>query len=284
MCYTLFSPESKDWKTKESERETLTYSFHTVLQEIRIWGEKYLGEDNLYRVVGDKLLSLISEGEFLSEFTSISCEQDNETLSDIQEKLEAANLKPEQQFTDKGYVTGDNLADSQEKGIQLMGEASQLDNKGLFTADDFTVDYENKSATCPAGCISISWKKRKSGKHKDDIQIRFGNQCNQCPLKEQCATSKRGRRLRLNLHYPILRKRRAESKTHSFRELMKRRPPVEGTISEMVRAYGLRRSRYRGIMKTHFHSLMVGTAVNLKRLVKAISLSKNDQKQQLAAA
>ena len=225
------------------------------------------------------------EVNFITDITTTnSCEQDNETLSGIQEKLETANLKPEQQFTDKGYVTGDNLSESGKKNIQLMGEASQLYNKGLFTADDFTVDYENKSATCPAGCTSISWKKRESGKHKDDIQIRFGNQCNQCPLKEKCTRSKRGRRLRLNLHYPMLRERREESKTHSFRELMKRRPPVEGTISEMVRAHGLRRSRYRGMMKTHFHGLMIGTAVNLKRLVKAISLSKSNQKQQLVVA
>jgi len=164
-----------------------------------------------------------------------------------------------------------------------MGEASQLNNKGLFTADDFIVDYQTMTATCPSGCTSISWKKRESSKHNGDVQIRFGDQCNHCSLKEKCTTSKRGRRLRLNLHYPMLRKRREESKTDAFKKLMKRRPPVEGTISEMVRAHGLRTSRYRGMVKTHFHGLMIGTAVNLKRLVKAISLSKNNQKQQLAA-
>ncbi len=46
----------------------------------------------------------------------------------------------------------------------------------------------------------------------------------------------------------------------------------------------IRTSRYRGMMKTHFHGLMIGTAVNLKRLVKAISLSKSNQKQQLLVA
>jgi len=228
------------------------------------------------------------EVNFITNITTTnSCEQDNETLSGIQEELEADGLKPEQQFTDKGYVTGANLSESDEKNIQLMGEASQLNNKGLFTADDFIVDYETMTATCPAGCASISWKERESGEsgesgeHKGDIQIRFGNQCNHCSLKEKCTNSKRGRRLRLNLHYPMLRKRREESKTAAFKELMKRRPPVEGTISEMVRAHGLRRSRYRGMIKTHFHGLMIGTAVNLKRLVKAISLSKNNQNQQL---
>jgi transposase len=225
------------------------------------------------------------ELNFITDITTTnSCEQDNETLSDIQEKLEASNLKPEQQFTDKGYVTGSNLANSQEKDIQLMGKASQLDNKGLFTADDFTVDYQARTAICPAGFTSISWKKQESGKHKGDIQIRFGNQCNHCSVKEKCTNNKRGRRLRLNIHYPMLRKRRAESKTQAFKKLMKRRPPVEGTISEMVRCHGLRTSRYRGIVKTHFHDLMIGTAVNLKRLIKAISLSKSDQKQQLFVA
>ncbi len=223
------------------------------------------------------------EVNFITDITTTnSCEQDNETLCGIQEKLEAGNLKPEQQFTDKGYVTGTNLFESHKKNIQLMGEASQLNNKGLFTADDFIVDYQNKTAICPWGCTSISWKKRESGKHNGDVQIRFGHQCNHCSLKEKCTNSKRGRRLRLNLHYPMLKKRRQESKTDAFTKLMKRRPPVEGTISEMVRAHGLRTSRYRGMMKTHFHGLMIGTAVNLKRLVKAISLSKNNQNQQLA--
>ncbi len=225
------------------------------------------------------------EVNFITNITTTnSCEQDNETLSGIQEELEAGNLKPEQQFTDKGYVTGANLSESDKKNIQLMGEASQLSNKGLFTADDFTIDYQSKTATCPAQCTSISWKKRESGEHKGDIQIRFGNQCNYCSLKEKCTKSKRGRRLRLNLHYPMLRKRREESRTDAFKELMKRRSPVEGTISEMVRAHGLRTSRYRGMLKTRFHDLMIGTAVNLKRLVKAISLSKSNQKRQLAIA
>ena len=223
------------------------------------------------------------EVNFITDITTAnSCEQDNETLPEIQEKLEASDRKPEQQFGDKGYVTGANLSESDERNIQLMGEASQLYNKGLFTADDFIVDYQTTTATCPAGCTSISWKVRKSGEHKGDVQIRFGHQCNHCSLKEKCTTAgKRGRRLRLSPHYPALKKRREESKTDAFKELMKRRPPVEGSISEMVRAHGLRTSRYRGMVKTHFHSLMIGTAVNLKRLIKAISLSKNNQNQQL---
>jgi transposase len=224
------------------------------------------------------------EVNFITDITTTNaCERDNETLPQIQENLEEQDLKPEQQFTDKAYITGDNLAASQDNDIHLMGEANQLDNHGLFTADEFSIDHESKTATCPAGGTSCSWHEIETGKHKGDVQISFGQQCQDCPLKEKCTKNKRGRNLRLHRNYALLKERREESKTESFKEAMKRRPPVEGTISEMVRAHGLRRSRYRGILKTHLQSLMIGASVNLKRLVKAMNMSKNSQKQDLVA-
>jgi len=218
--------------------------------------------------------------------TTNACERDNETLPQIQENIEKRHVNPEQQYADKAYVTGNNLASSQKHGIKLMGEASELDNNGLFTADEFSMDYETKTATCPAGCTSCSWRKLETGKHKGHIKISFGQQCQQCQHcshKERCTKNKHGRVLRLHRHYQLLKERREQSKTDSFKEAMKRRPPVEGTISEMVRAHGLRRSRYRGILKTHTQNLMTGAAVNLKRLIKAMSLSKSSEKHQSAA-
>lgn len=224
------------------------------------------------------------EVNFITDVTTTNaCERDNETLPQIQGNLEERGLKPEQQFVDKGYTTGDNLADSQQAGIQLMGEASELDNNGLYTADEFSIDYDSKTATCPAGNTSCSWRQFENGERKGGIRISFGQQCQACPLKAKCTENKRGRILTLHRHHQLLKERREESKTESFKEAMKRRPPVEGTISEMVRAHGLRRSRYRGILKTHLQSLMIGAAVNLKRLVKAMSMSKNSQKQDIVA-
>ena len=207
--------------------------------------------------------------------TSNACDRDNETLPQIQNNIEERDLKPEQQYVDKSYVTGDNLADSQEKGIQLMGEATELSNKGLFTADDFAIDYESRTAICPSGNVSCWWHELETGKYKGDVQIRFGHQCQCCSLIERCTRNQHGRNLRIQRHHNLLKDRRKESQTDSFKEAMKRRPPVEGTISEMARSHGLRRSRYRGILKTQLQSLMIGTAVNLKRLVKVISLSKS---------
>ncbi|HEU5374714.1 MAG TPA: transposase [Ktedonobacteraceae bacterium] len=45
------------------------------------------------------------------------------------------------------------------------------------------------------------------------------------------------------------------------------RAGVEATISQGVRAFDLRRSRYVGMPKTHLQHLAIATAINLVRLV-----------------
>ena len=45
-----------------------------------------------------------------------------------------------------------------------------------------------------------------------------------------------------------------------------RRAGIEGTISQGVRAFGLRRGRYRGLAKTHLQHVATAAAINLERL------------------
>jgi hypothetical protein len=47
------------------------------------------------------------------------------------------------------------------------------------------------------------------------------------------------------------------------------RAGIGGTISEIVRSHGARRSRYRGNGKNHMEVVMVAAAANLKRLATA---------------
>jgi Transposase DDE domain len=50
---------------------------------------------------------------------------------------------------------------------------------------------------------------------------------------------------------------------------MHQRNAIEGTISELVRAHGLRRSRYRGFAKVELQNLLIATACNIKRWLQA---------------
>jgi Transposase DDE domain len=48
------------------------------------------------------------------------------------------------------------------------------------------------------------------------------------------------------------------------------RSAIEGTISELARGHGLRRSRYRGFAKVELQNLFITTAGNVKRWLQAI--------------
>ena len=41
---------------------------------------------------------------------------------------------------------------------------------------------------------------------------------------------------------------------------------VEGTLSQGVRAFGLRRTRYRRLAKTHLQEIVTAIAINLDRI------------------
>jgi IS5 family transposase len=49
---------------------------------------------------------------------------------------------------------------------------------------------------------------------------------------------------------------------------MKHRNAIEGTQSELVRAHGLRRARYRGLAKVRLQNYLAGAACNIKRWVR----------------
>jgi IS5 family transposase len=59
---------------------------------------------------------------------------------------------------------------------------------------------------------------------------------------------------------------RARDKSKKGKHLYAQRQGVEGTISQAVRAFGLRQARYRGLAKTGLQHLATAAALNLDRL------------------
>lgn len=59
---------------------------------------------------------------------------------------------------------------------------------------------------------------------------------------------------------------RQRQETAAFAADYTRRQGIEGTLSQGVRAFGLRRARYRGRAKTHLQHIGTAVAVNLRRL------------------
>src|SRR5437764_5574378 len=123
-----------------------------------------------------------------------------------------------------------------------------------FAASSLYIDSQAHEATCPAGQDSSSWTPAIDNYSNEVIKIKFSmKDCKPCPLKEHCTKApRRTISLRVKERHQALQEVRTRQKDTPFWETYRSRSGREGTISQGVRAFGMRRSRYRGMRKTHF--------------------------------
>jgi hypothetical protein len=197
---------------------------------------------------------------------------DSAALPTIRTQARGRGLLPSEQYVDAGYVTGRQLAESAAEGIALLGPALPDTSLNGFKIADFVLDWEQRRATCPAGQTSVKWRHKTERDGSSAVQIQFAAAtCAACPLREQCTTGTSGRSLHINEHYGLVAARRAEAQTQTFRHKLWARSAIEATLSELVRAHGLRRHRYRGDAKRHAENLSKAAACNLKRLLRVLA-------------
>jgi IS5 family transposase len=134
---------------------------------------------------------------------------------------------------------------------------------GGFTIDDFTVDDQAGTATCPAGHTVALGRP-----HADGTRLaQFKALCRGCPLRERCTTSKTGRTLNVHPQHALLAAARRAATDPAWRAEYRRwRPPVERAIAWLA-AHGNRRVPYRGITKNNTWLHNRAAALNLRRLV-----------------
>lgn len=227
------------------------------------------------RWVGDKLQVTETDDEerphLITDIAiTSSVETDYEALDGIQGRLEERGLLPGQQYADSGYVTETNLVHSTGRKIDLVGPvqkdtSAQARMAGGITLDQFVVDREAGTATCPAG----QQVRLRTGRGERLI-FRFPKAvCAACPLRPRCCTGEGGRHISLGRHYHILQAARARQKTEAFKtDYHQHRSGVEGCLSALVRGHGLRVARYNERSKRHLHALFTAVAVNLRRAAR----------------
>jgi len=99
--------------------------------------------------------------------------------------------------------------------------------EGGYSLDDFEVDEDNKTVTCPEG---VTVKINPHGR------ARFGKNCATCPSKRRCTKSKAGRTIVLHENSTILVAARLLASTEQFQDTYRqKRPMIERTIAWLVR-------------------------------------------------
>jgi hypothetical protein len=161
---------------------------------------------------------------------------------------------------DSAYATGDSLAAITGAGHEPLVKPwpTKPTVPGGFGPDDFSVDEEAGTVTCPAGLTRALSRTRVAT---------FGAACRDCPLQAQCTTAKDGRNLKLHEHDALQREHRQRAKDPAWQaDYRQHRPMVERSIAWLV-AGGNRKVRYRGTTKNNAWLHTRTAALNLRRLL-----------------
>lgn len=155
--------------------------------------------------------------------------------------------------------------------------------EGRLAKQEFAIDFEAQTATCPNGVTTSLRDEGWSAEHarpawrfhwrKEDCQL--------CPLRQQCLGSGRGhKKLLLHAYEPELRKAREDWSDPKVREEYKRRSQHERLINSLTR-HGARQARGWGLSSANLQAHSVAMANNLKLL--AVALARKEETTTLAA-
>jgi hypothetical protein len=166
-------------------------------------------------------------------------------------------------YGDSAYGAGALLATLEHAGADIMCKVQPpAAPAGRFAKDEFAIDLEAGTVTCPAG-QTTALRTLKNG------QIAyFGTACADCRLAERCTASPTGRTIRVTVHEAQLQRARARQTDPAWKAGYRAtRPKVERKIGHLMRRkHGGRRARVRGQTKVDADFALLAAAVNLARL------------------
>jgi transposase len=208
--------------------------------------------------------------------TTLATQADMEALDTVHAALAQKDLLPEEHLLDAGYVDAEALVSAQrDLGVKICSPVRttvswQTKAAEGFDLSQFSIDWERQQVTCPAGQTSGQWCARHSAGRKAAIQVRFSPiVCGACAHQVQCTRAKSGARTITFLpqaEHTALQQVRRNQDTPEFRKKYAQRSGIEGTISQGIRGFDMRCTRYIGLAKTHLQMLAIATSINLHRL------------------
>jgi IS5 family transposase len=200
---------------------------------------------------------------------------DTKALDGIHQGLAARALLPAEHYLDSGYPSAELITGSLARhGVALITpvllDTSRQARAGQgFAASAFTIDWDERRATCPQGRTSASWSPCTQRGTPMTVVKFATDDCRSCPVRQQCTTSQRsGRQLTLHprLLAQALQQARDQQNTPDWKTAYALRAGVEGTIRQAAAVTGIDRTRYRGLAKTHLEHVYSAVALNLIRL------------------
>ncbi len=233
----------------------------TLMQDKR--GGSHLGYHTHYVVDGGKariiLAALVTPSEVM----------ENQPVLDLLWRTRFRwKLHPRQFTGDTTYGTAEIIKALEEQRIRPYVPLPDFDQRTEFFGQrDFRYDAERDVYICPNGeelHYSASSSTEDYRRYWAKAKV-----CNACPLKAQCTTSSRGRRLSRHVDEDYLERVRTYHTTEPYKKAMRKRSVwVEPLFAEGKQWHGMRRYCLRRLWRVNCEALIRAAGQNLKRLLK----------------
>ena len=171
---------------------------------------------------------------------------------------------------DAAYGDGDTRQAFADAGRTLIARVPGRPNRTHFPKENFRIDLEAGTCTCPAGNVTrmirpSGTRTGPTGRTHRLKGFRFdGAVCGVCPLRPRCVAAKpgTGRTVQLHPQEALLQQARALQQSEAFAGSRELREVVEHRLARLVHL-GIRQARYFGRAKTRFQLYLAATVANL---------------------
>jgi hypothetical protein len=181
----------------------------------------------------------------------------------ISEDLKLQEVQVKELHIDRAYLSS-HLVRERNDDLEVYCKAWPVRDSKRFSKQAFILDWERQTIRCPAA-QEMPFVPGGVVHFPKDI-------CTQCPFKEQCTTSVKGRSISIHPDEALLIELRERQQTMQGRAQLRERVAVEHTLAHVGQWQG-RRARYRGLRKNLFDLRRCAVVHNLHVLARSQQLS-----------
>jgi len=264
-----------DAQEKESARVSLTDPTSRIMKE---GGGGYGPNYNVQ--ISTEAKNKIIVGVGVSQNSSDS----GELMPAVERIEQTVGKTPEQLVTDGGFTNRQNIIESADKGIDLVGSfpehneqsEGQLKRRGVapeFYPQAFQYDTQQDSYRCPAGeTLRHTGQENRPGVIQHQYRAE-ASICAQCRFKEQCCpqNASKGRSITRAVEAPQVQQFKQKMQTQQAKAIYRQR----GAIAEFPNAWikeklGLRQFHVRGLIKAKLETLWVCLTYNIQQWIRLV--------------
>jgi transposase len=186
--------------------------------------------------------------------------------------------RPKRVIGDTAYGNVEARELLEERSVSVLAPVHTTSPKdGTIPKDEFAIDLETDTVTCPQGKTAPIYKprpNRKRPKRRSATGERVAkfsrSDCEPCPLRQRCSPSGQ-RDIRIRRREDLRQAALRELSDPAERDHLKcTRPLIERLLGLIVHRYRGRKSRYRGARKSAFQAVWTAVLVNLHPIGAAL--------------